>query len=327
MNMILLKIWIFNLDFTTILSFLLGVVVGFILLCLLYAIFVLASLRDKKFLIKTTDDSLTVTEVKDMILTAQKTFKDKNLRGKKKRVPFAYEIGKDLVYGIATRFYPKSKYPLLELSVDETIMLTMYVKARLEEIINRRGIRLLKGFKIADIVNITQTSNKVMKSEAFKVTKQISNVAGKIKNVLNIINPVILFRKYVIGSTINIVTDKLCVVALAVVGEETYKIYSKSVFNKTIEIESNVDEILTDIDNDFKNASSEANKSDEEILNGMDTKKEEELPKNKYNNYRLMGKAYNSSYEDNIRIKTIDDMPLMNVVKGEEESNEEESNE
>ncbi len=323
MNMFLVKFWIFNIDFTTILSFLFGVVIGFVLLCLLYAVFVLASLRDKRFIIKTADDSLTTVEVKDMIVTAQKTFKDRNLRGKKKRMAFAYEIGKDLVYGIATRFYPKSKYPLLELSVDETIMLSMYIKERLEEIVNRKGVRLLKGFKIADIVNITTNSNKIIKSEAFKITKEISGVATKIKNVLNVINPLVLVRKYIIGTTINAVTDKLCVIALAIVGEETYKIYSKSVFNKTIEIESNVDEILTDIDNDFKKASNDAKKTfeenqEEDVTEEVLVKKEE--PK-------LMGKLFDSNCSDNVRIDAIDNMPLMSVIVSEEKQDEEENRE
>ena len=318
MNTIFIKIWIFNLDFTTILSFLLGIVVGFILLCMIYALFVLASLRDKKFLIKTTDDSLTTTEVKDMILTAQKTFKDKTLRGKKKRISFAYEIGKDLVYGIATRFYPKSKYPLLELSIDETMMLSMYIKERLEEILNRRGIRLIKGFKISSIVNITSTSNKVMKSEAFKVTKQISGVASKIKNVINIVNPVILVRKYIIGSAMNVITDKLCVVALAVIGEETYKIYSKSVFNKDIEIDSNVDALLDDIDSEFKKAAKESKGEEkEELIEEVDSSPKKEK--------RLMGRLFKTSYSDNIAVEAKDDMPLMSFKVSEEESDEEEN--
>ena len=316
MNTIFIKIWIFNLDFTTILSFLLGVVVGFALLCMLYALFVVASLGDKKFLVKTVDDSLTAQEVKDMIVVAQKTFKDKSLRGNTKRMAYAYGIGKDLVYGIATRFYPKSKYPLLELSVDETIMLTMYVKKRLEDILNRRGIRLLKKFKIADIVNITTASNKIMKSEAFKVTKEISGIATKIKNVLNVVNPILLFRKYVIGTTFNIVTDKLCIVALAVVGEETYKIYSKSVFNKIVEIDSNVDKILSDIDNDFKNATNEAK---EENIEEEENKPEPVIIG------RLMGNIYKSNYEDNNQIDIINDMPLMSVIEVEEKPDEEEN--
>ncbi len=314
MNTILFQIWIFKIDFSTILSFLIGVLVGFVLLCLIYVIFVLSSLRDKKFLIKTKDDSLTTTEVKSMILTAQKTYKDKNLRGNKKRFSFATEIGKDLVYGIATRFYPKSKYPLLELSVDETIMLTVYIKERLEDILNRRGLRTLKRFKIADMVNIANKSNKVMNSEAFKVTKEVGVVATKIKNVLNVINPILLVRKYIIGSTLNIITDKLCVVALAVIGEETYKIYSKSVFKKEVEIDSNVDEILSSIDEDFKNATKS---TDEENI-----KEEIDIPE--FNEIKFMTKSYTNDLNDNKPIDVIADMPLMIFNEKEDELDEEE---
>ena len=281
---------------------------------LIYVIFVLSSLRDKKFLIKTKDDSLTTTEVKSMILTAQKTYKDKNLRGNKKRFSFATEIGKDLVYGIATRFYPKSKYPLLELSVDETIMLTVYIKERLEDILNRRGLRTLKRFKIADMVNIANKSNKVMNSEAFKVTKEVGVVATKIKNVLNVINPILLVRKYIIGSTLNIITDKLCVVALAVIGEETYKIYSKSVFKKEVEIDSNVDEILSSIDEDFKNATKS---TDEENI-------KEEIYIPEFNEIKFMTKSYTNDLNDNKPIDVIADMPLMIFNEKEDELDEEE---
>ena len=143
-----------------------------------------------------------------------------------------------------------------------------------------------------------------MKSEAFKVTKTVSGVATKIKNVLNVINPILLFRKYVIGATFNLIIDKLCCVALAVVGEETYKIYSKRVFNKDVEIDSNIDEILTDIDNDFKNAANE--KVDEE--NVEDKIKEISLEKEEI---RLMGKSFKNVYSSNEAIDINYDMPLM----------------
>jgi hypothetical protein len=66
-----------------------------------------------------------------------------------------------------------------------------------------------------------------------------------------------LFRKIVIDNTVNIITERLCLVVLAIVGEEVYKIYSKMVFNKDINITSNVDEILNQIDKSLKDASKE----------------------------------------------------------------------
>ena len=97
---------------------------------------------------------------------------------------------------------------------------------------------------------------------------------------------------------------------------KTYKIYSKSVFNKIVEIDSNVDKILSDIDNDFKNATNEAKEENME---------EEEIKPEPVVIGRLMGNIYKSNYEDNNQIDIINDMPLMSVVEVEEKPDEEEN--
>ena len=297
LNTILFKIWIFNFDFTTILSFLVGALSGALIVLLLYAFFVLASLRDKKFIIKTEDDSLTVKEVKDLIEVAQKTYKDKKLRGKQGRIGYCASISKDLVYGIAAKFFPKSKYPLLELSVDEFMMLTIYVEKRLEEIVNRRGLRLFKKTKISQIMVWTNATNKVTSSQAFKVANEVKTVSGRVMKVLNVINPLTLIRKVTFEKAINLIIDKLCIVAIAVVGEETFKIYSKTVFNKTVEVDSNIDQVLKSIDDDFKSALTE-----EEIV-------EEEEPQNE--NYKFMKRSYKLKGFNDSKVLKLDDAKFM----------------
>ena len=261
--MFLFKIWIFNIDFSTVVSFLIGILIGAVIICMIYALIVLSSLRNKKFLIKVEDDSLTSTEVKDMIVQAQKSFKDKDLRGELSRVNHCKNISMDLVYGIASRFFPKSKHPLLEISIDEVMMLSLYVKTRIEDILNRRGIRLLKKIKIGQIFDVTQKTTKVVNSKAFKVTKGVNNTFNTIKKIVNVVNPAWWVRKLIIDNTINIITDKLCVVIIAIVGEETYKIYSKTVFNQDVEIESNVDDIINSMNNDIL-------KANDDIINSND---------------------------------------------------------
>ncbi len=263
MYVFLFKLGIFNIDFTTILSFIIGIFLGAILICMIYALFVLASLRNKKFIIKTEEDNLTTTEVKDMIVTCQKSFKDKGLRQELSRVAHCKNLCTSLTYGIATRFYPKSKHPLLELSVDEVMMLTIYIENRIEEILNRKGIRLLKKIKVSTILDFTQKTNKVVDSKAFKITKEVNSTVNTVKKIINIVNPAWWFRKIVIDKTLNIITNKLCLVVIAIVGEETYKIYSKTVFNKEVDIQSNIEEILTSIDEDLIAASNEIKKGEE----------------------------------------------------------------
>ena len=198
-----------------------------------------------------------------MIVQAQKSFKDKDLRGELSRVNHCKNISMDLVYGIASRFFPKSKHPLLEISIDEVMMLSLYVKTRIEDILNRRGIRLLKKIKIVQICNVTQKTTKVVNSKAFKVTKDVNSTFNTIKKIVNVVNPAWWVRKLIIDNTINVITDKLCVVIIAIVGEETYKIYSKTVFNQDVEIESNVDDIINSMNNDIL-------KANDDIINSND---------------------------------------------------------
>ena len=258
----LFKLGIFEIDFTAVISFIVGIVLGAVALCMLYALFVIGSLRNKKFLIKTDNDDLTTTEVKQMIIDCQSTFKDSALRGDLSRVAHCKNLCVSLAYGIATRFYPKSKHPLLELSIDEVMMLTIYIENRIDEILNRKGIRLLKKLKISSIVEFTQKTNKVMDSKAFKITKEVNTTLNAVKKIINVVNPAWWFRKLVIDNTINVITNKMCLVVIAVVGEETYKIYSKTVFNKEVDFESNVDEILTSISNDINTASEDMKKEE-----------------------------------------------------------------
>lgn len=246
--MFLFKLFgIINIDFGTIISFIIGIFFGIVIICLIYAIVVVASLGDKKFIVKTEDDSLSEQKVKELIKNAELIYKDKKIRGKNSRVNHCYKISKDLAYGIASSFYPNSKYPLLELTVDEVISLLGYIQVRIDEILNRRGLRILKKFKVSFITDISMKTTTVLNSKAFNVTKNVSKKVGFLKKVVNVINPVVWVRKAIIDNTMIIVLDKLCMVVISVVGEETYKIYSKKVLNKEVEIESDVDELIDSI--------------------------------------------------------------------------------
>lgn len=304
MLVVLFKLGIFEIDFTTIVSFLIGILLGAIITCAIYALLVLGSLRNKKFLIKSEDDSLTTTEVKDMIFEAQKSFKDSNLRADNSRVAHCKDISVDLVYGIATRFFPKSKHPLLELSIDEAMMLTIYIENRVDEILNRRFLRLLKKIKISTIFEITHKTNQVMDSKAYKFGKEVNEKFNTIKKIVNIVNPAWWLKKLVFDKTLNIITDKICMVIIAIVGEETYKIYSKTVFNTDVTIESNVDELVSSIDSEIIDASKEIKKDNLNTKN-IDNKTS---AYGKYKSNVLLIASdydYKSNYNSNFSFKSI----------------------
>lgn len=255
----LYKIWIFNFDFSTIISFLCGVVIGMVILLLIYALAVISSIKTKNFIIKTVQDDLTTMEVKQMVTDAQTAFKDKTLRGSNTRFAHCESLAKDLAYSIAVRYYPKSKYPFFELSINEITMLTKYVTKRVEELLDHRGIRLIKKLKVSTIVDITTKKKQIEESKAYKATLTVGSAASKIKNVLNILNPLNWGRKLIVDNIMNLILDKICLVIIAIVGEETYKIYSKKVFNTDVDIDTGTDELLDEVSESIKDAAKEMN--------------------------------------------------------------------
>lgn len=243
----LFKIWIFKIDFTILVSFLFGIVVGVIMVCLIYAILVLLSLRDKKYQVKVQANDLKATEAEEMIRIAQKSFQDNDLRGDLTKIAYFKTISTDLVYGIASRFYPDSKRPLMELTIDECIELIGYIQIRLNDILDKKALRLLRKMKIADIVNLTKATTAVVDSKAFEVTKTVNKAVTIGRKILNSVNPMWWTKKAISTVVISTIMRKLYLVTLGIIGEEAYKIYSKSYKNKAEEIDSNVSEITDNI--------------------------------------------------------------------------------
>jgi hypothetical protein len=266
---IIFQLGFLKFDFSTIVSFLLGALMGFIILLLIYALAVVSSIRTKNFITKTEKDDLTTQEVKDMVAQTQKAYKDKTLRKDLSRVSYCYSLSKDLAYGIAVRFYPESNHPFLELSINELTLLTGYITTRVNEILNHRGIRMLRKLKISTIVNISTKTKDIEESKAFQTTKAITQNLNKAKYVLNIINPLNWGRKLIVDRIMNIVIDQICLVIISIVGEETYKIYSKKVFNKDVELDTGAEDFIEEMSESIKSAALEiTGKQEVEVMTG-----------------------------------------------------------
>ena len=299
--MFLFKLWIFNINFETILSFIFGIFFGIILICLIYAIVVVGSIGDKKFLVKTEKDTLTEAEAKDRVENAIVQFKDKKLRGKTGKFAHCYKISKELALGIASEFYPKSKYPLFEITIDEAVMLLGYIDKRIDEIINgNKLLKTLKRFKVSQIVDLSHKTSAVTNSTAFKVSKDVNKVVKVGKRILDIINPINIVKRATMDVTVNIITNKLCVIIIKVVGEEVFKIYSKKVLNKDAEIDTNIEETLNDLENDIKDLNTKEKNNNETNIEMKYLSRYYEINKNKEIKYK-------SIYDPEMKMKTGDE--------------------
>ncbi len=257
----------FEFNMATLVSFLLGIFLGVVIAILVYLLLVLTSMNKNKKIFKPKVENVDSTEIVKLIDSAKEEFKDNKLRGEQSYVGYAVDISKKMIYQIAKKFYPNSRHPLLEISIDEALMLFNYISKRLDEVLDHNGLRFLKKFKISYIVSLYDIKENIMENDIVKATKKykIMNAFNAAKNVLNVINPVYWIRKVVMNKAINVILKKLCVVMISVAGEETYKIYSKSIYNTEEVIDSGVTELVNDLKNTVKESEAGIDLKDDEI--------------------------------------------------------------
>lgn len=248
----LFKLGIFDINLSTIFSFLFGLAVGLAIFALIYLALALSTMRSKKYIVKTAVKDVTSKEIEDMIAETQIMFKDKKLRGEKSMIAHAKDLSTDLVKNIAIKFFPKSKHPLLEISIDELLLLGVYISKRLDEVLDHKGLRLFRKLKISTIVSMGEIKQNIEDHPLVKATKKykIAEAFKAAKSVINIVNPVYWVKKAIVNTAMDVILKKLCVIIIGICGEETFKIYSKSVFNVEPEIDSGIQELIDEVKQD-----------------------------------------------------------------------------
>ncbi len=240
----------FDISLGGFLNFFLGMMTGAVALL---AFITFMSFRGKRIEldVQKPEGELDESELKNLIEMRQtklkRTLKLKNESTFRVTMDMAYE----LIEEISRYFFPKSKYPMLELSVNELIELNHYVSNRIDELLEVPILKNAKKTKIITIVNMYEKKKLIEESRLAKAAKKYK--FGKVLKygsmALNAINPVYWFRKLVLSTSIDAMTRKLCVVVIGVVGEETAKVYSKKLFDKDVElglVEENMDELLAE---------------------------------------------------------------------------------
>lgn len=238
---------IFNIDFkfepAVFIAFITGIVFGALLIVLFYIYAALRSLRKSRYVVVKGIKQIPQKDIEEMIKTAQSEY----LADRKKEKPVGLDkIIKKLVLDIATLYHPKSKTPLLELTLDETILLSQYIINRLDELLSKRAIKMFKKMRVSTAVSIAKINqNKAVKTaKKYKIPAVIQNIGM----VLNLVNPFYWFKKGVIDTSLNLILKKISLIVIAVCGQETYRIFSKQVL---VDDETMISSMIAEIDCDF----------------------------------------------------------------------------
>ncbi|MDD3129900.1 hypothetical protein [Aliarcobacter skirrowii] len=246
----LIDLNILTIDFRDISNFLLGMLTGFILLGLLITFIVSTSSRRKQRKrmlalpeIKEKKEVYDLIELKqnEMIETVKLT--DNAYFG------VALTLSLELAEEIASYYYPKAKYPMYELSIEEILELNYYITKRVEKLVNGKILKHFKKYKISTIIDILNKKKAIDNSKLMKLSKKlkVSKIISLGKTVLNYASPVFWFRKLAIKPGTELVTKEVCKFIIAIVGEETNYVYSRSLFKHNDEEEQKAEETFNDM--------------------------------------------------------------------------------
>lgn len=232
--------------------FLLGIITGIILLILsLLFIFSFKERKKAKGRLGQTvalDDRVVIDMIASKLEQLDQTVKLTDNGYFKVALDLSFELSEE----IARYYFPESKFPIYELSIEEMLDLSHYIINRIEEVSNGKFFRLFKGYRVATIVDILNTRKRINESKLMKLTRKIKlqQIYSASKAVLNYANPVYWFKKLAIKPTTVLATKEICKYIITIFGEETNKIYSKTIFREDEDKEEIIHKIEQAIDED-----------------------------------------------------------------------------
>ncbi|MFA7076044.1 MAG: hypothetical protein WC152_05180 [Candidatus Izemoplasmatales bacterium] len=220
-------------SFRDVSNFLLGILTGFILLGLFITFVISTRSRSKqRKRLLSLPEMIEKKEVFQMIESKQRQLVETVKLTDNAYFHVALELSLELAEEIARYYYPKAKYPMYEISIEELLELNHYITTRIEKLVNGKLLKHFKGYKISTIIDILNKKKAIDNSKLMKLNRKlkISKFLTASKVVLNYANPIYWFRRLAIKPSTLLVTKEVCKLIISIVGEETNNVYSKSVF-------------------------------------------------------------------------------------------------
>ena len=229
----------FDISFGGFINFFLGMASGAIAFTAIFIYFLIRGKNINIEDIKRPTVDVDEEELKFIIIEKRKAFKKNKKLGNQSIAKLTFEMSYELVDEIATYFFPDSKYPTLELSVTELLDLNHYITDRIRDILEKPVLKNTMNMQVTSIVKMYDKKKMIQQNKVFRAAQKykVDKIVKYGGAAINIVNPVYWFRKLVINTSIDVMTKKVCLVIIGIVGEETTKVYSKKVFDKPVEID------------------------------------------------------------------------------------------
>jgi len=222
-------------ELSTLISFLIGIGFGITLFSLIYLYFLIRSVRAPLHVKTIALPPLSEEALSEILDRALVEFQA--LQKEKGFADAFFDTSKEMIADIAKAYYPQSKHPLMELSIDELLLLSDYIRQRVDTILqkgvlkNARQVRLIKFMEMIELKRKLDNNQfmQMMRSDA--VQKTVKSAL----HVVNLFNPVYWFRRIIIKTSVDVLNKRIGKTILAIVAEESSRIYSKKAFDSDID--------------------------------------------------------------------------------------------
>lgn len=237
-------------SFSTLVTMLMGILIGFFLAITVYLSFVLSSLKKQDKEIEKEKYTVTDTQIEKIIKSAKNEYvEESSFLNTGQKLSHVRKISWELIHSIANEYYPDSDYPIYELNGEELLTLVHYITNRVDSIFTGPVLKSFKKIKLAYIFKLLDMKKKIDENKLVKAANKakVPKIFSTITAVLNVFNPVYWIKKLIVNTAMVAVTNKISLTIIEVVGEETNKVYSKNVFNQekglNLEVEKTIGEI------------------------------------------------------------------------------------
>ena len=218
----------------TLITLLLGILIGIIISASIYGVLLLISLKKAQ---KEAPVSLMPTTINDeellgMIKTIKKDFMNLTVTfSPTDKIKVLGTTVLNTVKSIAGKYYPNSKYPLFELNVNEVLVLCHYISNRIDLVFDKKLLKPFKNISISQVLNMLDYYKKIKDNKAVQTIKKTGPVRQVLFTILNYANPVYWIKKIIVSGTISTALTKMCLIVIDIVSDETIKVYSKRIFD------------------------------------------------------------------------------------------------
>lgn len=241
----------FDINISTLFALLAGIGCGIILTVLVATLITLTNIKKETIIVDSLKDNVSEEEIQNDINKVKDAFKLKVKEDKEINFNEVIHINLQLIRQIASRFYPKSKEPLAELTFEELTLLADYILNKLNKLMDKGPLKVVRKIKLSWVLQLLNMKSSIDNTPVIKTAKKykLGKIGKAISTTLQFLNPAMWFRKLVYDPCVNLISQKIVLVIIETIGQETYHIYSKQAFLDPLE-ERELQKFIEQMDKD-----------------------------------------------------------------------------